>query len=73
MIGAVASSTEHCEQSEGLRAGQPGAQQGARDVVFVDHLPRNPSGKVLKHELEVLGPGPVGDAVNPGADPEPRG
>jgi acyl-coenzyme A synthetase/AMP-(fatty) acid ligase len=44
-----------------------------RDVVFVDHLPRNPSGKVLKHELEVRGPGPVGDAVNPGADPEPRG
>lgn len=44
-----------------------------RDVVFVDLLPRNPSGKVLKHELEVRGPGPVGDDVTPGADPEPRG
>jgi fatty-acyl-CoA synthase len=25
-----------------------------RDVIFVDHLPRNPSGKVLKRDLEAL-------------------
>ena len=34
-----------------LRAGEPRALQGAREIVFIDELPRNATGKVLKREL----------------------
>ncbi len=42
--------TEHC-RSQLARFKVP------KEIVFVDALPRNPSGKVLKRELRSLGPG----------------
>ena len=38
-----------------------------REVVFLDELPRNPTGKVLKRELEESGDGDGGDGARPAA------
>ena len=39
-----------------------------REVVFLDELPRNPTGKVLKRELREMEPGGNGEKVSAGGD-----
>ena len=40
-----------------------------REIVFLDELPRNATGKVLKRELKELNDGAASKASRPGADP----
>jgi fatty-acyl-CoA synthase len=48
-----------------------------REIVFLDELPRNPTGKILKRELRELGPdgdgsGDDGDGKKPKSKPKSK-
>ena len=47
----VSVTAEVTEDELRKRQGQPGAVQGAQEIVFVHELPRNATGKILKREL----------------------